>query len=115
MPLATTDSPLATAIGAIGIAGAFAWLAWRFGPTLLRAAGFGVFWVAWACGSQGGYGYCAALLLIGVLAWSGGTSWYARRRGHWPSSISAKLLGWLPRHRSSVRAAENRAIAAAKA
>jgi hypothetical protein len=95
MLLATTNSPLAIGIGAIGALGVAAWLAWRLGPTLLRAAGFGLFWVAWACGSQGGYGYCAALLLIGLLAWSAGTSWYARRRGHWPSQVSATLVGRL--------------------
>lgn len=97
MLLATTHSPLATGIGAIGVLAAAGWLGWRFGPTLLRAAGFALFWVAWACGSQRGYAYCAALLVVGLFAWSGGTSRYARRRGYWPSSISARLLGWLPK------------------
>ena len=83
-----------------------------FGSTLLRAAGFALFWVAWACGSQRGYAYCAALLVAGLFAWSGGTSRYARRRGHWPSSISARLLGWLPKRTVEHRRAENLSAAA---
>jgi hypothetical protein len=47
---------------------AFVWVAWRFGPTLARIAGFCFWWLGWACGSQGGYGYCVAFVLLGVLA-----------------------------------------------
>jgi hypothetical protein len=71
---------------------AFSWIVWRFGPALLRIAGFCSLWVAWACGSQGGYDYGEAFLVLGTLAWGGGTVWYARRRGRWPSALSAKLF-----------------------
>jgi hypothetical protein len=90
-PLAST-SPLAGVICALGLLSAGAWIAWRFGPTLTRVGGWCSFWVAWACGSQGGYGYCAVFVVFGVLAWSVGTVWYARRRGRWPSSLSARLF-----------------------
>jgi hypothetical protein len=70
----------------------FGWIAWRFGPTLLRVTGWSWWWVAWVCGSQGGYGYCAAFLVLGTLAWSAGTVWYLRRRGRWPSALSRRLL-----------------------
>jgi hypothetical protein len=84
--------PLATAISLVGLLAALTWLAWRFGPTLARLAGGCSWWVGWACGSQGGYGYCAALLVLGTFAWSGGTIWWARRRGRWPSTLSARLF-----------------------
>jgi hypothetical protein len=48
--------------------------------------------IAWACGSQGGYAYCLAFAGLGALAWGGGTLWYVRRRGRWPSPISARLF-----------------------
>jgi hypothetical protein len=82
----------ASAISVLGLLASFAWLAWRFGPTLLRLTGWCSWWVAWACGSQGGYGYCTALLFVGTLSWGAGTVWYARRRGRWPSPLSARLL-----------------------
>ena len=44
----------------------FAWVAWRFGPTLLRFCGIASWWAGWACGSQGGYGYMAFLLILGT-------------------------------------------------
>jgi hypothetical protein len=87
-----SSGPLSDAISVFGLSAAFGWIAWRFGPTLLRLAGWSWWWVAWACGSQGGYGYCAALLVLGTLAWSAGTVWYARRRGRWPSPLSRRLL-----------------------
>lgn len=87
-----TASPLAGAISLLGVLAALAYIAWRFGPTIARTTGWCSWWVAWACGSQGGYGYCIAFAMLGVLAWGGGTVWYARRRGHWPSALSARLL-----------------------
>ena len=82
-------------IGVLGFLAVVAWIAWRFGPTLTRVTGWCSWWVAWACGSQGGYGYCVAFLLLGALAWGGGTIWYARRRGRWPSALSARLFARL--------------------
>lgn len=87
----------ASAIAVLGLLATFAWLAWRFGPTLLRLAGWCSCWVAWACGSQGGYVYAAALLVLGIVAWGAGTLWYARRRGRWPSPISVMLFARLLR------------------
>ena len=84
--------PLAGAISLIGLVAVFAWIVWRFGPTLLRVAGWSWWWLAWACGSQGGYGYCVAFLLMGTVAWGAGTVWYARRRGRWPSMLSGRVL-----------------------
>jgi hypothetical protein len=88
---------LATAISIFGLFATLAWFGWRLGPTLTRLAGWCSWWAAWACGSQGGYAYCAALVLFGALAWGAGTIWYARRRGRWPSSISARLFARLLR------------------
>jgi hypothetical protein len=79
-------------IGVLGFLAVAAWIGWRFGPTLARVTGWCFWWLAWACGSQGGYGYCAAFLVFGTLAWAGGTIWYARRCGRWPSALSAKLF-----------------------
>jgi hypothetical protein len=93
IPLAVgAPGPLAGAISLLGLLGASVWIAWRFGPTLLRLTGFCSWCAAWACGSQGGYGYCVAFLLFGVVVWGSGTMWYARRRGCWPSRLSAKLF-----------------------
>lgn len=91
VPLASTG-PLAGVICVLGLLGAGAWIAWRFGPTLARVGGWCSLCVAWACGSQGGYGYCVGFALLGVLAWAAGTVWYARRRGRWPSPLSARLF-----------------------
>jgi hypothetical protein len=91
MPIASFD-PLARVLSMFGPLGVCAWLSWRFGPTLLRVTGWCSWWVAWACGSQGGYGYCVAFLVLGTVAWGGGTVWYARRRGRWPSTLSARAL-----------------------
>jgi hypothetical protein len=63
-------------------------------------------WAAWACGSQGGYGYCAAFLALGMLAWSAGAVWYANRRGGWPSAISERLLTRVLGRRSPLVPAE---------
>ncbi len=82
--------PLAGVMGVLGFLALVAWVGWRFGPTLARVTGWCSWWVAWACGSQGGYGYCVAFLLLGALAWGGGTLWYARRRARWPSALSAR-------------------------
>lgn len=90
IPSAT--APFASAISIVGLLAAFAWITWRFGPALLRLAGWSSWWVAWACGSEGGYGYCAAFVLLGAFAWAGGTMWYARCRGRWPSTLSARLF-----------------------
>lgn len=95
LPLASA-APLSSAIGLLGFFAVAAWLLWRFGPTLARLSGWCSLAVAWACGNQGGYGYCVAFVVFGVLAWGAGTVWYARRRGYWPSALSAKLLASLP-------------------
>jgi hypothetical protein len=76
----------------VGLLAASAWITWRFGPTILRLTGRCSWCVAWACGSQGGYGYCAVFLALGTLAWGAGTLSYARRRGRWPYAISERLL-----------------------
>jgi hypothetical protein len=91
-PFASAAGPLADVICVLGLLGAGAWIVWRFGPTLARVGGWCSWWVAWACGSQGGYGYCAAFVVFGVLAWGTGAVWYARRRGRWPSSLSERLF-----------------------
>ena len=105
IPLGTAG-PLAGVICVLGLLAAFAWVAWRFGPTLTRTAGWCSWWVAWACGGQGGYGYCAAFAVFGALAWGAGTLWYARRRGRWPSALSARLLTRLPADRARLPQAE---------
>jgi hypothetical protein len=90
-----SPGPLAIVIGAIGLLAVLAWIISRFGPTLLRVAGFCSLWVAWAGGSQGAYAYCAIFLLLGAFAWSAGTYWYARRRGRWPSALSGQIMSRL--------------------
>ena len=100
-PLASAG-PLAGVIGVLGFLAVVAWVGWRFGPTLARVTGWCSWWVAWACGSQGGYGYCVAFLLLGALAWGGGTIWYARRRARWPSALSARLFTRLLGRRNPV-------------
>jgi len=101
IPLAT-PGPLACVICVLGFLAVVGWVGWRFGPTLARVSGWCSWWVAWACGSQGGYGYCAVFLLLGVLAWGGGTIWYARRRGRWRSAVSGRLFARLLRGRNPV-------------
>jgi hypothetical protein len=91
LPIATTE-PLANVICMFGLIAVVGWLAWRLGPTLARLGGWGSWWLAWACGSQGGYIYCAFFLVLGAIAWGAGTLWYARRRGRWPSRLSAWLF-----------------------
>jgi hypothetical protein len=98
-------------VAALGMLAALAWLVWRFGPTLLRIAGFCSLWIAWACGSQGGYGYCAAFLVLGTLAWGGGTVWYATRRGRWPSALSGRLLTRVLGKCRALGLTESRAVA----
>jgi hypothetical protein len=103
--------PLAHVIGVFGVLAALAWFTWRFGPTLLRIVGFCSLWVAWASGSQGGYGYCAAFLVLGTVAWGGGTIWFAKRRGRWPSALSGRLLTQALGKRSPLAIAEHPAVA----
>jgi hypothetical protein len=105
LPLASAG-PLAVVICVLGLLGAVAWVVYRFGPTLARIAGWCSWWVGWACGSQGGYIYCLAFVLLGVLAWGSGTIWYARRRGRWPSAISARLFMQLLGERAELRRLE---------
>jgi hypothetical protein len=92
VPLVAAAGPMADVISALGFLAVAAWIAWRFGPKLTRRSGWCSLWVAWACGSQGGYWYCAAFVILGALAWDGSTVWWARRHGYWPSAISARLL-----------------------
>jgi hypothetical protein len=87
--------PLAGVITILSFLAVVTWVGWRFGPTLTRVTGWCSWCVAWACGSQGGYGYFVAFLLLGTLAWAGGTIWYAKRRGRWPSALAARLFGRL--------------------
>jgi hypothetical protein len=91
-PVIASTGPASGAIRLLGFLAIAAWLLWWFGPTLARLAGWSSLWVAWACGSQGAYGYCVAFVVLGAIAWSGGTIWYARRRGYWPSALSAKIF-----------------------
>jgi hypothetical protein len=67
-PPVASPGPLAGAISLLGLAAVSAWVTWRFGPTLLRVTGWASWAVAWACGSQGGYDYCVAFLVLGALA-----------------------------------------------
>lgn len=109
VPIAST-SPLAGLICVLGLLAAVAWVGWRFGPTLARVSGWCSWCVAWACGSQGGYGYCVAFAVYGMLAWSAGTVWYARRRGRWPSALSARLFARLLGERNPVAHTELPAV-----
>ncbi len=108
-PLAAAG-PLAGVICVLGLVAVAGWVAWRFGPTLARVTGWCSWWVAWACGSQGGYGYCVAFLVLGAVAWGGGTVWYARRRGRWPSALSARLFARLLGGRNPVTQLELPAV-----
>jgi len=101
IPIASAG-PLACVICVLGLLGAIAWIGWRFGPTLARVSGWCSWWVAWAFGSRSGYGYCVAFAAFGVLAWGTGTVWYVRRRGRWPSTLSARLFTRLLGERAQV-------------
>jgi hypothetical protein len=46
--------PLAGVVCVLGLVAMAGWVAWRFGPTLAHVTGWCSWWVAWACGSQGG-------------------------------------------------------------
>jgi hypothetical protein len=83
---------LASIIAIGGLACLSAWVAWRFGPTLMRFVGIASWWAGWACGSQGGYGYMIFLVILGTLSWGTGTLWYHARRGRWPSLLSQRLF-----------------------
>jgi hypothetical protein len=69
-----------------------AWVAWRYGPTISRVWGFGCWAIGWLLASQDAIGLSIALLLWGTASWAIGTAWYSRRRGYWPSAISARLF-----------------------
>jgi hypothetical protein len=84
---------IAAAVAILGLVAVLAWASYRYGPTITRATGMAMWWTAWACGSEGAFGYMSVLLALGTSLWAGGTIWYARRRGHWPSPVSARLLG----------------------
>jgi hypothetical protein len=60
----------------------------------------------------GGYGYMAAFLVAGTLAWSAGALWYARRHGRWRSALSPRLFTRLlpGRHTCNSRPSRSRAI-----
>ncbi len=105
-----SPGPLAGVIGVFGFVAVVAWVGWRFGPTRTRVTGWCSWWVAWACGSQEGYGDCVAFLLLGALTWGGGTIWYARRRGRWPSVLSARLFARLLGRRNPVTHVELPAV-----
>jgi hypothetical protein len=92
--------PLASLIALGGFACLFAWVAWRFGPTLLRFCGLASWWAGWACGSQGGYSYMVILVILGTLSWATGTIWYHARRGRWPSPLSQRIFTRTPRIRA---------------
>jgi hypothetical protein len=96
--------PLAEMISALGLLGVVGWVGWRFGPTLLRLSGWSSFWTAWAIGGERGYGYCVAFVVLGSLLWGGGTFWYVRRRGRWPSALSRRIMSRVPGGRSLVSA-----------
>jgi hypothetical protein len=109
MPLplaAVAAAPLASAITILGLLAPLAWLAWRFGPTVSRITGWCSWWVAWACGSQDCFAYCVVFVVLGALAWGGGTIWYANRRGRWPSPVSARLFAVMLGKRNPLARAE---------
>jgi hypothetical protein len=83
---------LASVIAIGGFVCLFAWVAWRFGPALMRFCGLASWWVGWACGSQGAYGYMVFFLIFGTAVWSVGTVWYYARRGYWPSRLSQRIF-----------------------
>jgi hypothetical protein len=58
----------------------------------------------------GGYAYCAAFALLGTLVCGAGTIWYARRRGYWPSGISASLFARLLGRRNPLTQVELPAV-----
>jgi hypothetical protein len=95
-PPGSEHTPLpALIIGIAGVLLAVGWLLWRFGPTLARALGLAWSWAGWMCALAGGYTYAVGLIAIGAITWGLGTLWYARRRGHWPSGLSARLFARL--------------------
>ena len=71
VPIAS-PGPLAEVISVFGLLATFAWIAWRFGPTLLRVTG-------WSSRP-------------GRSPWGAGTVLYAKRRGRWPSATSERVL-----------------------
>ena len=83
---------LASIVAISGLICLLVWGAWRFGPTITRYCGMASWWAAWACGSQGGYGYMVLLLVLGTGSWACGTVWYVKRRGHWPSPLSQRVF-----------------------
>jgi hypothetical protein len=90
-PLAAAG-PLAGAICVLGLVAVAGW-----GCVALRAdvgARHGLVLVVGGVGVRqpGRLRYCVAFLVLGAAAWGGGTLWYARRRGRWPSALSARLF-----------------------
>ena len=85
-PLAAAG-PLAGVICVLGLVAVAGWVAWRFGPTLARVTGWCSWWVAWACGSQGGYGYCIAFLVLGAVGV--GRRHALVRQAPWPLAFGA--------------------------
>jgi hypothetical protein len=102
MPFATTSLSLAAAgslssvlaalVSIIGVLAVVACVVYRYGPTLCRITGIAWWWAAWACGSQGGFGYMVILLLLGSATWATGAIWHSKRTGYWPSRIAARVL-----------------------
>ena len=113
--LATMPPPLAAAAATggstvtewiFGIGGLlliFAWIGWRFGPTIARYCGWALWWIGWACGAEGGYAYGIFFLILGTTSWATGTIWYAARRGYWPSLLSRRLFTRVLRRHAAAR------------
>lgn len=101
----TSRGDLAGVIGVSGCVVVLAWALWRFGATLARGSGLGSFVLAWLIGMEGGYGYAAFFLVLGVVLWGGGTIAFASRRGYWPSSLTARVFERVLREHSPVRRA----------
>ncbi len=94
--------------GIIGVAGCvmvLGWVLWRFGATLARGSGLASCVLAWLIGMEGGSGYAAFFLVLGVVLWGGGTIAFASRRGYWPSSLTARVFERVLGERSPVRRA----------
>jgi hypothetical protein len=71
-----------------GLLVAAAWVAWRFGPAIVRASGMALCWIGFMVGIENAYGYAAFFIVMGVAAWRGGTAWHIRRHSSLPPSLS---------------------------
>ena len=96
-------------IGVLGFLAVAAWDGWRFGPNHVPTSQ-SVLVVGLGSVASADYGYCVAFLLLGALAWGGGTIWYAKRRGRWPSALSARLFARLLGKRNPVTHVELPAV-----